>query len=89
MKINIRALLISILISVFLGSIVVFLTASSNHYTNLVLPKFAPPTILFPIVWTILYILMGISSYFIYQSNDPKKINALFVYGGQLFTNLL
>lgn len=89
MKINIRAFLISILIPVFLGSIVGFLTASSNHYTNLVLPKFAPPTILFPIVWTILYILMGISSYLIYQSNDPKKINALFVYGGQLFTNLL
>ena len=89
MKINLRAFLFSIFVSVFLGSVVGFLTASSNNYMDLVSPSFAPPAIVFPIVWTILYILMGISSYLIFQSNDDKKNEALFVYGCQLIINLL
>ena len=89
MKINLRALLISVLVPIFLGSVVGFLTASSNNYADLVQPSFAPPAILFPIVWTILYALMGISSYLIFQSSDENRQSALLVYGCQLIVNLL
>ena len=54
-------------------------------------PPLSPPGILFPIVWTILYILMGIGSYLVYHSNaDSTDIQkALRVYGIQLVVNFL
>lgn len=89
MKFDLKKLLYCIFIPVFLGSFVGFLTASSNNYNDLVLPDFAPPSIVFPVVWTILYILMGVSSYLIVMSDDTGKNDALFVYGVQLIINLL
>lgn len=89
MKIDFKALFISILIPVVLGSLVGFLTGPSSTYSDLVLPNFAPPGIVFPIVWTILYTLMGISSYIIYKSDSYNKEEALIVYGIQLVINLL
>lgn len=88
MKIDFKTLFISILIPVFLGSFVGFLTAPYNNYNDFVQPAFAPPAIVFPIVWTILYTLMGISSYIIVKSDDSNKNEALFIYGIQLVINL-
>lgn len=88
MKTDCKTLLYSILIPVFLGCFVGFLTAPFNHYYILSLPSFAPSGIVFPIVWTILYILMGISCYFVVKSNSDLKNDALFVYGIQLIINL-
>ncbi len=89
MKINIRKLIVSILIPVILGGIVGLLTSAGDNYKDLIQPSFAPPSILFPIVWTILYILMGISSYIISESNSYLKNEALFIYYVQLVVNLL
>ncbi len=50
-------------------------------------PALAPPGWLFPVVWTILYILMGIASYLILTSGKPDA-GALTVYGIQLAFNL-
>lgn len=88
MKIDYKRLIISIIIPVGLGAIVGLLTSSSS-YKDMVQPSFAPPGILFPIVWTILYILMGISSYIISKSNNILKSDALFTYYLQLGVNLL
>lgn len=87
-KINYKYLLLSILLPVFLGSFIGFLTAPFNDYYEIILPSFAPSGILFPIVWTILYILMGISSYIVITSNSSNKYDALFIYGIQLVINL-
>ena len=84
MKINIRKLLLSILIPIFLGSVVGFLTSSGNNYNDMIQPSFAPPGILFPIVWTILYILMGISSYIVSETGGDLGIYII-----QLVVNLL
>ena len=89
MKIDFKTLLLSIIIPVFLGSFVGFLTAPFNNYYEINQPFFAPPGIVFPIVWTILYTLMGISSYIIIKSDTDYKNDALFVYGIQLIINLL
>ena len=56
MKIDFKTLLLSIIIPVFLGSFVGFLTAPFNNYYEINQPFFAPPGIVFPIVWTILYV---------------------------------
>jgi len=52
-------------------------------------PPLSPPPWLFPIVWTILYAVMGISAYLVYSSNADSalKKRALFIYGLQLFVN--
>lgn len=41
-------------------------------YKGLNKPAFAPSPIVFPIVWTILYILIAISIYLIYKDNSYK-----------------
>ena len=88
MKIDYKSLLFSILIPVFLGSIIGFLTASSNNYYELILPSFAPPAWVFPIVWTILYILMGVS-YGLLVQNGQESEDISSIYYLQLFVNLL
>ena len=60
-----------------------------REFESLNKPFLAPPAILFPIAWTILYILMGIGSYFILYSNSSDRYLITFVYGVQLFFNLL
>ena len=52
-------------------------------------PFLSPPGIVFPIVWSILYILLGISSVIIYNSNNKYKNNALLVYFLGLFFNFI
>ena len=65
----------SILIPVIVGGIIGLIISKSIDYNNLIKPILSPPSILFPIVWTILYILMGISSYIIYkETNTILKI---------------
>jgi tryptophan-rich sensory protein len=59
-------------------------------YEKLNLPKFAPPSGVFPVAWTILYILMGISSYLVYRTKEkPGQKRALRIYYLQLLVNFL
>lgn len=85
---KLRNLIISIAIPILFGILGNFLGDSSG-FDNIIKPSFSPPAIVFPIVRTILYTLMGISSYIIYQSNDPNKRQALVFYGIQLVLNSL
>lgn len=83
-----KNLIISIAISLGVGLLSSLITMDNqNIYEIINVPSFAPPGWLFPIVWTILYILMGISSYIIYEENDINSSSALKVYGLQLFVN--
>ena len=54
-------------------------------------PALAPPEWLFPIVWTILYFLMGVSSYLIMNSKaeQEQKEKAILLYEYQLAANFL
>ena len=76
----------SILIPVAVGLIVGAITSSSIEYNTLIKPVIAPPSILFPIVWTILYVLMGIS-YGILESKSLLTSEINFIYYLQLFVN--
>lgn len=69
----------SILIPVLIGGIVGLIISSAIDYNSLQKPFLAPPSIVFPIVWTILYILMGIS-YGILKSKGltDKKIDLIY-----------
>lgn len=91
-KFKLIPLIINILIPLVLGFIVSYLNKNSiNTYEALRKALFTPPAIVFPIMWGILYILMGISAYRIYMKNK-KGINdngAYFIYLVNLIFNLI
>ena len=60
-----------------------------KEFNSLVKPFLSPPGFIFPIVWTILYVLMGIGSYLIYSSNDYHSSCCLKIYLINLFVNFL
>ena len=60
-KDKIKIYIKSILIPVIVGGIVGVLISKLIDYNTIHKPPLSPPSIAFPIVWTILYILMGIS----------------------------
>lgn len=84
---NKSALIISVLIPLAAGSLSSLLSGNMSGYSSFNKPALSPPSFIFPIVWTILYILMGISSFIIYESNAPDKDKALRLYSLQLFFN--
>ncbi len=76
-----------LLLPLITGSIIGFIISSFIDYPSLIKPPLAPPSILFPIMWTIIYILLGIS-FLLYKNNsqDNKTINL--VYYTSLVINL-
>jgi len=83
-KIYVKSVLIPLLVGVTVG----LLTSSSMDYEMLVRPPLAPPDILFPIVWTILYTLMGVSDG-ILTANALHDDTSKFIYYLQIFVNAL
>lgn len=78
----------SILIPVLTGVLISLIIAPYMDYGTLIQPSFAPPGFLFPIVWTILYILMGVSDGLL-RSNGLNTRQTDFIYYLQLFFNAL
>ncbi len=73
---------------IVIGGIVGFIISSHIDYTLLNQPPLAPPKIAFPIAWTIIYLLMGIS-YFLLQKNSDNLFLESKVYYLQLFVNAM
>lgn len=70
------------------GSIIGLLTSNFITYNTYKLPPLSPPGFIFPIVWSILYLLMGIS-YYLYKNNNKSFSNTDLIYYLQLIVNLL
>lgn len=60
-----------------------------NVYQQINLPPFSPPSEVFPIVWAILYVLMGISIGLIITTAGKNKVKAIIIYIIQLVLNFL
>ncbi len=89
MRIEWRKLIISILIPLFVGGLSALITKDSMaQFDTINKPPLSPPGWLFPVVWTILFILMGIASYLVWTAGKPYRAKtALTVYGIQLAFN--
>ena len=91
-RINIKSLVISIAIPLLTGGVAALITMGAmQDFAALNKPPLSPPGYLFPIVWTVLYVLMGVASYIVLESDvapDEKK-RALGVYLVQLGFNFL
>ena len=78
----------SILVPVLVGGVVGWLISSSIDYNSLIKPPLAPSSKVFPVMWTILYILMGIS-YGMLKENELVDKDISIVYYLQLGVNAL
>lgn len=92
MQVNKGFLAKCIAIPLLVGGLASFLTRGGmGVFMQLNQPPLSPPGWVFGVVWTILYILMGVSSYLVIQSGaEEEEINkALSVYVYQLIVNFL
>jgi tryptophan-rich sensory protein len=91
--VNIKKLIISLALPLavgFTGSIFTTHSIDDGWYDSLSQPAFNPPASIFGPVWTVLYILMGISLYRVWREVPGKKReNALGVFALQLLLNFL
>jgi translocator protein len=91
-KSDIRKLVISILIPLALGAIAGRFTAQAvpEWFASLNRPSFSPPNWIFGPVWTVLYILLGISLFLIWKQIPSKeRANALWIFSVQMFLNFI
>jgi Tryptophan-rich sensory protein (mitochondrial benzodiazepine receptor homolog) len=92
MKLKCKALIINLFIPLSIGFLSGFLNRSGmEQFNTIVKPALTPPAYIFPIAWTVLYILMGISAYLITTSSATKeeKVDAFKIYALQLGMNFL
>ena len=86
MKENWKNLITAIAIPLAAGSLSALLAKDGiSSFSTITKPPLTPPAAVFPIIWTILYILMGIASYLVIMKNPDEK--ALSLYGLQLLFN--
>ena len=91
MNINWKKFLICLAIPLATGGLATLLSGGMDRYQVMNQPPLSPPGWIFPVVWTVLYLLMGYASYRITESDVPKedRRKALIFYGIQLFLNFL
>lgn len=90
MKIKWKTLLICVAIPVLVGLIAGLISSGSMAaFEELEKPPLSPPGWLFPVVWSVLYVLMGVASYLVLVSDGPVATveRSLRVYALQLFFN--
>ena len=80
---------VSIAIAVAVGGLSAWINAGNMEKPELLQPPLSPPVWLFPVVWTILFTLMGISAARVWRSDCRGRSDALFIYGTQLVVNFL
>lgn len=90
MKINWKKLIACIALPLIVGGLSALITRDAmEDFMSLPQPPLSPPAWLFPVVWTILYTLMGIASYLILESGADSEaiVNAASAYWFQLVLN--
>ncbi len=74
--------------SLLVGSVSALLTGENMMlYQTVAKPALAPPAILFPLVWTVLYLLMGVGAAMVYRADGPYRRAGLWLFFAQLAVN--
>ena len=88
---NWKPLLIALAIPLGVGGLAALLSGGMSDYRSLEQPPLSPPGWVFPVVWTLLYLLMGYASYRVYTAGMSPALTkkALRLYAAQLVLNFL
>ena len=79
-----------LLITLAVGGLsAIFVMKGMPAYEELAKPPLTPPSILFPIAWSILYVLMGLGAARVWIASPRDRRNAITIYGVQLIINFL
>ena len=91
MKTDWKKRLICWAIPLAVGGLAALLSGGMGSYKVMVRPPLSPPGWVFPVVWTVLYLLMGEASYRVLVADEDMVLirQALVAYGVQLFLNFL
>ena len=92
LKINKKLFIICLVIPLAVGGIAALLTGGGmDTFETLNQPPLSPPGWLFPVAWTLLYLLMGLASYLAMESRGPQEIirRSIALYALQLLFNFL
>ena len=91
MKQNVKKLLVALAIPLAVGALSALLSGGMQEYMTLIRPPLSPPGWVFPVVWTVLYLLMGYASYrvAVKGAEETQTRQALLIYGAQLVLNFL
>ena len=91
MKNDWKKLLLCLAVPLVTGGLATLFSGGMGDYQDLLQPPLSPPGWVFPVVWTILYLLMGYASYRVLMSGRPQEEirQALTLYGIQLLLNFL
>ena len=75
-------------VSLLVGSLSALLTGENMMiYQTVAKPALAPPAVLFPIVWTALYLLMGVGAALVYNARGEFRTIGLWLFAAQLAVN--
>lgn len=88
--IKLKPLAFQLLLSLGVGGLAALLTRGSMEaYGSLRQPPLSPPGWVFPVVWSLLYLLMAVAAYLVWMKGGPGRDRALALYGAQLGANFL
>ena len=91
-KIRLLPFIIAVLIPLLVGIVSAMISSKGMAmYGTMSKPPLSPPAWVFPVAWTILYIMMGVASYFVFVSDADSKLKmmALLIYIIQLAMNFM
>ncbi len=91
MKINWKRLLLNLAIPLAVGGLAALLSGGMGDFETMNKPPLSPPGWVFPVVWSILYLLMGYAAYRVQVSGKPQEDirKAMLFYAVQLGLNFL
>ena len=78
-----------VVVTLIAGGLGALFSGGFDTYKTYEQPPLPPPAILFPIVWTLLYILMGMAAGVVAESRDLDKGKGLKLYALQLAINVI
>ena len=81
--------ILQVLLALAVGGLSALVSGGMDGYGTLIKPPLSPPGWLFPVAWSILYVLMGIAAGWIQTSGDGDRKYALIAYYVQLAINFL
>lgn len=85
-----KTLVVNVAIALAVGGLSALLTRNSmDIYERVNQPPLSPPGWVFPVVWTVLFVLMGIAAGLVRERESAREGRALRLYAGQLLMNFL